>query len=358
MEVILITDVEIGENFQGPSSLLAEIASAINLRVIRIRKPNKFNKLGFYKKKLCLSNERYDRLLCYPSHLFFALEKKDRDAAVVIGPDCATMLYKRFARLHRRSLSYVYYSSLSFYYFNFFEKEILRESFKYLLVGRSDVRYLKICVPSSRDNVCYLVHPCFGNYERKLNMNSVSRTDMKNIILSGDLSYKYVGNEGLDLIYRVYRQSRNIQRLIVVGQKNKWLYRKLLKRIPINKLTFEDWIDDYTDICKPGRDIHLFPLYAGAGTKNRVLTANMFQCKMIGTHIAFENTHVNRKNSLNISFSDAERENELSENISKMLSNGENLTEYNEYCRSRRIRFNERLNSILKIPAADDDYGV
>jgi len=59
-----------------------------------------------------------------------------------------------------------------------------------------------------------------------------------------------------------------------------------------NNVRYVEWVDDYTTVLLPN-DVHVVPLFAGAGTKNRVVTALSYNCRVISTDIGLENTNYN-----------------------------------------------------------------
>ena len=104
------------------------------------------------------------------------------------------------------------------------------------------------------------------------------------------MSQKYVGRCGLLLAAAIVESFSDRFEVIIVGKRNEWLYKKVAGK----NVRYEDWIDDYTEVLLPN-DVHVVPLFAGAGTKNRVLTALSYNCRVISTSIGLENT--NHKNS-------------------------------------------------------------
>ena len=54
-------------------------------------------------------------------------------------------------------------------------------------------------------------------------------------------------------------------------------------------LEYIEWVENIESFFNPLTDVHLFPLSAGTGTKNRVLMSQKNNCLWIGSKISFEN---------------------------------------------------------------------
>ena len=157
---------------------------------------------------------------------------------------------------------------------------MLLESKKILLVGVEDT---KASPYYANKKVCYLTHP---NLFKK-NWSSF-KGHKRRFVLSGDLSRKYVG-PGLSLVVELFKNKPTwIEKVLVVGKNNYWIYSVLNKKLKVT-IEYVEWVENYKDICLSGYDIHLAPLLAGAGTKNRILSCLDFGVPVIGTSICFEN---------------------------------------------------------------------
>jgi hypothetical protein len=125
------------------------------------------------------------------------------------------------------------------------------------------------------------------------------------LVLAGDLSKKYVYKQIINF-FQILKNINN--KIIIVGKKGKWIFDKINKMKRNIRVEYTEWIENYGDICNPYIHIHLIPLGAGAGTKNRTLSACAMGVPIISTFIGLENikkleiknTIFEYKNAINI----------------------------------------------------------
>lgn len=226
-----------------------------------------------------------DLYIVYPLTLAGIIPKKLRCRTILIGPDSLSFLYARFARI-QTGINRIRSSILS-KWFAFLEAWAANNFLSVLLVGRNDVRWL--CFHSNYINnnkVSYLPHPILRSVIRTQNISDAS--ECSRIVFSGDLSHKYVGNFFEQLNYQAISEiicSSDCE-FLVVGKNNWHVYESLALHLPVKYIP---WVEDYSSLCNPFRDIHVIPLFAGAGTKNRVLTALAMNLVVISTPIGLEN---------------------------------------------------------------------
>lgn len=344
--IVILTDISPGENKNGPSSLLAEIIRQLDhARIIKLNKPSIFNKLGIYIKKC---NYEADLILCYPSHVFYSLDTKARNKAVVIAPDSATLLYKRFAQISNNLMAIKY--NLLFFWFLYFERTILASSRAMCVVGKVDLKFMKIIHKNRVQNLHYILHPCFsGLHPRDWRRREVMKECSQRLILCGDLSLKYLGKGGISTIYAVVTALPPDIEIIVTGIRNYWIFSFIKSAIPSAQCKYHEWVDNYSDLCSKN-DIHLVPLFAGAGTKNRVLTALSFGCKVIGTNMAFENTGSASFQCFRISRSGLNVDEEFTGELNRFIQRKPvNKSVGENYFLRRSHQFSQDLNSILRL---------
>lgn len=226
-----------------------------------------------------------DAYIAYPSYIGRLVPSELHSKTLALGPDATSMLYARFARIEsgwRRCRS----RCLS-RWFVFYEQWITKHLAGIAVVGRNDARWLRrIAQPALRQNVLYVPHPVLRRVTREL--RGVSPQARPRLIFGGDLSRKYIGNffESLDqAAVATCLRLANCE-VLVVGKGNRPIYDIISDRLPAR---YEAWVDDYAILCDPLRDVHAMPLLAGAGTKNRTLTALAMNVIVLSTPIGIEN---------------------------------------------------------------------
>jgi hypothetical protein len=291
-KILVLTSLKPDKNNKGgPSGLIWECLKVMDefsikydLKVIN---SNCFlNKLGIYTDKIS-DLEKYDKIIVYPFNLYFKIKKNFRYKVILIGPDSPSLLFLRFYKTSVRLKLKIKYFIL-FYWFKFLEKKVLSNVNIFCVVGRNDTRWLKINNSTYKNKIKYLTHPILTsiieNIQKKHNK---SLYNYKTLIFAGDMSPKYTFKYIIDFISVLNKINFHI---LIVGKNNKWIYELYNQKIiDKSKLEFVEWIENYNDICNPLYHIHFIPLAAGAGTKNRTLTACATGVTIISTSIGLEN---------------------------------------------------------------------
>ncbi|MBE6091673.1 MAG: glycosyltransferase [Selenomonas ruminantium] len=242
------------------------------------------NRIGIFFFNCKLNLSLYDVIVVYPNVIANVIPKKYRNKVISIGPDSSSLLFSRLLEnsFGVKRFKYCLYEKI----FAFLEKKWLGELKKIIVVGREDKKVIA-ARGFSMNNVFYFHHPLLHNDLLDLDNYKITMCNKKRFVFSGDLSNYYVGDYIDKLIRILYCKKCFFIDILVVGQKNKWAYYKM-KDYDLN-VAYMAWIDDYKDICHPESDIHCIPLKAGAGTKNRVLTAIANGLEIITTPIGIEN---------------------------------------------------------------------
>lgn len=294
--VMLLTSiVPDSQNRGGPSGLPWEILTAIeqagcNVSVQLVPLPQdpvrrRLTQLALFTNKIKLSEMNADIFLVYPSYLARVIPCSLRSKTFVLGPDAASMLYARFARLESgwRRIRSLLLSN----WFTMFERWVISNFGGMIVVGRNDCRWLKQTVESAhKSRVHYLPHPVLSSINKSvfyLGINGKCR-----LVFGGDLSKKYVGSffETVDLISVATALRVANCEVVVVGKANRLIFEAISKHLPA---TYEEWVEHYALLCDPLRDIHVIPLFAGAGTKNRTISALVRNVVILSTFIGIEN---------------------------------------------------------------------
>lgn len=275
------------ENKNSPGFLIQFYIEALkkeyNVQVINVEAKSIPAKLGVYFKGCSLVQA--DAYVVYPFHLFFKFNWNNAKV-LVIGPDSPSLLFKRIA-LISSGMNY-FKSFLLCRYFGFLERHLTSIS-RLIVVGMEDKNNVRL--NSSSEFICnskYIPHP-FNEYYIS-DRNRIERPKRR-LIFSGDLSSKYVGSldDSIQLI-NYFNNNQILEEVLFVGRSSTYIYEKLSSDTNLSsKIKYIEWIENYSEISMPGRDIHVAPLSAGAGTKNRVLASISLGVPVIGTRIAFEN---------------------------------------------------------------------
>ena len=291
-------------NRNGPSGLIWELIEEIRqtceISVEFIAPKSGFsgivNKLGLFIKRGSRVWNSSDLILVYPFTSLRYVRRSEWHQVVVIGPDSASFLYARFCRI-ANGISKLRYAILA-YWFHRLEHLLLEECASYVVVGINDRRWIKWVntrVSERREKVVYLQHPLLSHSLIAISDDALSQTQSRvgtepiRLIFCGDLSVKYCG----DMIATLSRCMRSnnffssVASILVVGKKNAWV-KTVFQREGATNVAYIDWVDDYRSLCSFA-DIHCFPLLAGAGTKNRALTATANGVTVVSTPIGLEN---------------------------------------------------------------------
>jgi hypothetical protein len=293
--VLLTTVAPDPENRGGPSGLpwemLQELEQAgwqVHVQVVplaRTRLARRLMQLALPLAQIPVEHTEADAYIAYPSYLSRFVPLALRSRTLVLGPDASSMLYARFARIEsgrRRWLSLALCR-----WFAWHERWTARHFAGIVVVGQNDARWLKHFIePRRRQQVYYLPHPVLRTVVRTVLGAGVKAKPR--LIFGGDLSRKYVGDffETLDhaAIAAILRTVGC--EVLVIGKGNRPVYEAIAPHLPTR---YETWVEDYATLCDPLRDVHAMPLLAGAGTKNRTLTALAMNVVVLSTPIGLEN---------------------------------------------------------------------
>ena len=223
--------------------------------------------------------------------------------------------------------------------FLFQEKYWCNNLNKIVVVGEQDKKWIDAnnMKNNKSSNVFYLHHPLLKNDLIDIANNEYDNFSVKEkrFIFSGDLSRIYIGTYFTQLID--YMKEWDITpEIVIVGKKNRWIYDIFLQ-LTILKITYLEWVEDYSDICQIGRDIHCVPLKAGAGTKNRILTAVANGVDVITTEIGVENVCVKDVSNVFVVKSCKEFAEVMYSQYKKKI------TDYNNIILRERLNFREKV---------------
>ena len=255
---------------------------------------NQLDLFALKKKTLNVDWNEYRKIFIYPDTLLLSLPEKVLNKTIVFAPDATSMArwskYKAYK--NDKSVSWIkkLYQYLLAKRFICFEDKYIEHVNKYIVVGINDRRWLRKKLKRSLwSKILYLPHPLVKNAMIDLDNIKIKVYSKKRFVFSGDMSYSYVGQNIAELS-EAFNKFSNDEKLnvLVVGGHNKWVSDILCKSKGLN-VTYIKWVDDYKDICQIGRDVHCVPLIAGAGTKNRVLTALANGLEVISTPKGVEN---------------------------------------------------------------------
>ncbi len=348
LKIKIITSIKPNKyNTGGPSGLIWECEQVlkennIQYDMIIIEDKSFINKMGIYFKKYSHKDET-DILLVYPFHTFYYLDKKLRKKAIVLGPDSPSLLYKRF---YKNSISFLMKTRNFILYLWFFYKEkvLLKEVYKIIVVGKNDVRWLKRIHNFGKSSIYYLTHPILQSIVegKKRYKEKSENTKRKTLVLVGDLRPKYTGRYIIDFVKVLDDIDWDI---LIVGKFNKWIYNLFINKSKKNNIYFIDWVENYAEICNPIIHVHLIPLSAGAGTKNRTLSACAMGVTIISTYIGLENVLYGKPPNLIFKFKKVEDIPELIKIKKDIFAKKEIDT--NSYIKSVNERFKKELLKYL-----------
>ena len=255
--------------------------------------------MGLVDYKISNGYEKADKIIVYPDVIIKSIQQKYHKKCIVIGPDATSMVRYRKYKIYKwvniiegikKLYQYIFYRR-----FKIFEKRYIPMVIKHVVVGIDDRNWLaKEVLPSFSNKIVFLRHPLLTaslvDLENNVELMSKNNSN-KRFIFSGDMSKSYIGDnitvlaESLSILLKKSKCSINIY---VIGKKNKWIYNIFEKINNINA-EYSSWVDNYQSVCHIDRDIHCIPLKAGAGTKNRVVTAIANGVTVITTSIGMEN---------------------------------------------------------------------
>ena len=277
--ILIVTDVELGpENHTGPSSLMWEIETFIRGRTKKDYKCTVVSTRELKRGAIAAC----DMLLVYPQHLLLKIPVVLWPKAIVLGPDSCVLLFSRFIKSKNVRITGKIRYVIALTAYLFFELCMLLLVKKIWLVGRLDLKTFAFGLGGYSAKVCYLTHPFNSTYTRRQRPDEKALA--RRIIMFGDLQSKYVWNTP-ELI-SAFSSGDNLK-VLITGRRNKWLADKL-RDCRILDIEFVEWVEDFSELCGE-RDVHFFPLAAGAGTKNRVLGSLQFNVPIIASPIALEN---------------------------------------------------------------------
>ena len=277
--ILIVTDVDLEpENHTGPSSLLWEIAKFIRARTKKEFKCKVVSTRELNSSAISAS----DRLLVYPQHVLLKIPFVFWPKATVLGPDSCVLLFSRFIKSKNVRMAGKIRYVIALAAYSFFELCMLLLVKKVWLVGRLDVKAFAFGFGRYSSKVSYLIHPSNSTYTHWRRPSEKALASR--LIMFGDLQAKYVWYIP-ELISAL--QSGNNLKVLITGRRNKWLADEL-RDCSSTDVEFVEWVDDFSEICGD-RDIHFFPLAAGAGTKNRVLGSLQFHVPIIASPVALEN---------------------------------------------------------------------
>lgn len=282
------------ENRDGPSGLPWEIIeilkkNAWDVQIEFFQLPTnkicrRLIQLSIPIEKIEIINKDADAYIVYPFYLSRLIPAQLRSRSILLGPDATSMLYSRFARIQAgwQRLR----SVLLARWFAFHERWAARHFAAMAVVGRNDVRWLRYIVGGHSARLHYIPHPILSSVAQPRQAQGLGAKPR--LIFAGDLSAKYVGNffQSLDYAALAAILASADCELLVVGKSNRSIHNIISSHVPSQYVA---WVDDYSTLCDPLRDLHLIPLMAGAGTKNRALTALAMNVIVISTPIGIEN---------------------------------------------------------------------
>lgn len=296
--VLLTTITPDPENRGGPSGLPWEIIKEltsegwqVHTQLIPLDKGwvrRRLMQLALLFMPISVEKVDADAYIAYPFYLGRLIPPKLRARTLVLGPDAPSMLYARLARVEsgwRR----VRDQCLS-HWFALHERWVIRHLAGMVVVGRNDARWLKNVVGAvAKLRVHYWPHPILSMVA-KVGCEGDAKARPR-LIFCGDLSRKYIGNFFNNLDYKAVALALSALdcEILVVGKGNRHIYEAINDHMPVS---YEAWVDDYSSLCNPLRDVHVIPLMAGAGTKNRTLTALAMNLIILSTPIGVESIDV------------------------------------------------------------------
>lgn len=259
---------------------------------------NQLDLFALIRKKIRVKWDMYNKIFVYPDTLLTSLPEFVLNKTIVLAPDATSMArwskYKAYKNDNAVSYIKILYQYLLAKRFMCFEDRYINRINKYIVVGMKDRSWLRRkSTKKYWENIQYLPHPLVSNAIVEFKNINLMVYQNKRFIFSGDMSYSYVG-KNISLLSNELDKLSNDEKIdiLVVGGNNKWVADLLSNASGVN-VKYIEWIDDYTQICQIGRDVHCVPLIAGAGTKNRVLTALANGLEVISTPKGTENINLN-----------------------------------------------------------------
>lgn len=307
--VLFLTLLEpLEKAYTGPNGLIYEIcqfirSSGADLTVRYLPQEGKgrvSDQLSLFALKHYPVGEdlsQYDRIFLYPDTLLPSIPTEMLPRCIVIAPDATSMArfskYKVYEREEGLSagVKKTYQSLFARRYLSL-ERSFIPRVLHYVVVGRSDRRWLRRSLPKEAwEKVVFLTHPLIPSALVDFDKVKLVPGQKKRFVFAGDMSYSYIG-ENIRLLAQAFsRKDEKPLEVLVVGGKNAWVHEELSKAPGLSS-SYVKWVPDYQDICQIGCDVHCIPLLAGAGTKNRVLTALANGLEVITTPKGIENIDV------------------------------------------------------------------
>lgn len=310
MKVLFITDVQPKKDSKEGRSgftwtiyayLKKQESVEIELKVYESRETQSViqNQLSIFALKggdIQAEWDKYDKVLIYPDSLLVSLPKYTLHKVIVLGPDATSMArwskYRAYCVDTNAGKIKRIYQRMFAARFLALEKKYIPLVERYLVVGISDCRWLRKHLDKKyRDKVQFLPHPLVNNALVDFSSITLQSGQRKRFVFAGDMSYSYVGRniqQLSDALRETIPKEVSPINILIVGGKNKWVYDIFQQNDRLN-VTYIKWVEDYQSVCQIGRDVHCVPLIAGAGTKNRVLTALANGLEVITTRKGVEN---------------------------------------------------------------------
>jgi len=293
--VVLISAISPNpDNIGGPSGLPWEIVEAlkhigydVQTQVVPLPTVNfrrRMTQLSLPSGGLKLEREDADVYIVYPFYLCRLIPPSIRSRTILLGPDATSMLYSRIGRIQTGWQRWRAHSLARWFVFQ--ERWAAKHLASLAVVGRNDLRWLRWVSGVCGEDLHYIPHPVLSHVARPIPTNGVGTRPR--VIFAGDLSNKYVGDFFYALDYAAFSEALRIadSEVLVVGKGNHAVYDLISSHVPSQYLA---WVEDYATLCDPLRDVHVIPLMAGAGTKNRMLTALSMNVIVVSTPIGYEN---------------------------------------------------------------------
>ena len=292
--VLLTTIAPDPENRGGPSGLpwemLEELKQAgwnVQVQVVPLATGlvrRRLTQLSVPLGRLEVERQDADAYIAYPFYLGRLVPPELRSRTVVLGPDASSMLYARFARIESgwrrwRSLCLAHWFAIQ-------ERWVAGHLAGMAVVGRNDVRWLRHVTGPTAARALYIPHPVLRNVAKPT--PGKGRAAKPRLVFGGDLARKYVGDFFDTLDHDAVAQALQAAdcEVLVIGKGNRAVHDAIAGHLPSRYVA---WVDDYATLCDPLRDVHAMPLMAGAGTKNRTLTALAMNVIVLSTPIGTEN---------------------------------------------------------------------
>ena len=248
----------------------------------------------FKKIDMHLYEETEENIIfIYPTYRTYLNDKK----YIYLCPDSILELFSSSIR-SKYTPAYIKILSVIRYFEYFMKMNMWRFSHgNFLVVGKKD---LKSMVTFGVKKAHYFPHPCPKEYFECGRIGETGINNKLTIGLSGSLgrfSMFYCGTFIDKIIKRLSNENlSNDIKFVITGDDWKNVVLRLRKLG--YEVEFDSWIENYVNFLNK-IDIYLAPIIAGAGTKNRVLSALAAGIPVIGTDIAYENIVVDGKSFIN-----------------------------------------------------------